>query len=125
MSDLGPTPDLARVRGLRDDFIAVVDEITAARDETSARAPIARLRRLLDEAIAVVDEIIVERGLTANALADEANEEDVWLDPATISERYNVPADTVRSRCRNKGLGKKIRGRWWMTPREVEQWQSG
>ncbi len=111
MSDLGPTAELARLRGLRDEFIAVVDEITAARDETSARAPIARLRRLFDEISADGDAIIaaIERGLTVEAVA-EAAEDDLWRDTATISQLFNISGNTVRDLCENQVWGKNVAG---------------
>jgi hypothetical protein len=114
MSDLGPTPDLARLRGLLDRISAPIERMRREHDEVIAAA---------GEISAAFDEIAaIERGLKV----EEAEESpDDWLDTATASERSNHPIDTVRKRCRNKGLGKKIRGRWWMTPREVEQWQSG
>ncbi len=113
MPDLGPTADLARVRRLLDEISTAVDD---------GGADLARLRPPLDEIIAVVDEIIVERGLTAESLA-EAAEDDLWRDTATISQLFNISGDTVRDLCENQGMGKKCGGRWLGYLPAFQEWQ--
>lgn len=60
-------------------------------------------RRMLAEASAILARIEID--------IDEQNSGE-WVDTAIAAQVLGLPADTVRSLCRNKGYGRKKGGRW-------------
>lgn len=54
---------------------------------------------------------------------DDGSDEDDLIDTWTASTRFNLPIDSVRWLARNKGMGKKERGRWLINVKALRRYQ--
>jgi hypothetical protein len=72
------------------------------------------LLRKLDQIIGELQELraAILNGEAVPEPESAADPEPVWLDTQSAAERFDLPSDTVRWLCREKGLGKKEGGSW-------------
>ncbi|MDX0760001.1 hypothetical protein GOD62_29380 [Sinorhizobium medicae] len=75
----------------------------------------------MSELLARIDLAIAELVQIRSALAPETDDpscqpqEEDFVDTSTAAERFNLPRDTVRWLCENKGMGEKRGGRWFVS----------
>jgi hypothetical protein len=71
---------------------------------------IAKLDQVVSELLSLKASLVDDCPQVPAPIASEPVEE--WLDTWQASERFNIPADTVRWLCREKCLGEMRGGRW-------------
>ncbi|MGO7226711.1 DNA-binding protein [Rhizobium leguminosarum bv. viciae] len=79
---------------------------------------------LLDDIIAALQtlrEKMANAGSEPEPEPSDADEDDL-IDTWTAASRFNLPVDTIRWLCREKGMGRKDGGRWLVSVKALRHY---
>ncbi|WP_327205886.1 hypothetical protein [Rhizobium beringeri] len=79
---------------------------------------------LLDDIIAALQtlrEKMASAGSETEPEPSDADEDDL-IDTWTAASRFNLPVDTIRWLCREKGMGRKDGGRWLVSVKALRHY---
>ncbi|MGO7787371.1 helix-turn-helix domain-containing protein [Rhizobium ruizarguesonis] len=87
------------------------------------------MKEVDDEALALIDAAMANLQRLRDRVAEpepdaesaDANEDD-FIDTWTAATRFNLPVDTIRWLCREKGMGRKDGGRWLVSVKALRHY---
>ncbi|MGO7866991.1 hypothetical protein ACC676_36185 [Rhizobium ruizarguesonis] len=89
--------------------VELIKSTMTADDIAVLKQMLARIEGKLDQVL----DLVSENAMDAEPAEPEQEADDDFVDTWTAAQRSNLPVDTIRWLCREKGMGRK-RGKLWL-----------